>query len=1394
MKKSMNDVRHPLSGTVTINGKKITINGVRGSGTSSICYDVFTEDTKHMRILKQFYPDPRLFGVRIEPNGTDLEIDGYDEIPELHELGKRFEDAYEIQNQLSNGKAMYSVVKTDWYYSAGATKYAMYEANWDTATLYESTEETLSEKLQQCLQLAEALNKIHKEGILYIDLKPENVLWDPENKRVKLFDFDAAIDTRKLVNIHELRASSALWVAPEIRSMQSFDQDKSLFLNAASGAKTDMFSLGCMIFRYLFGENPSVEEERACDISKRYNKLVNDSATWRKVFSEQESILFQKIITHSIAYNRRDRYASCEELIHDLKQLIQSMKSGKRKKFPVTQESLRLLSAQLLDQYPLFQFAEHVEINGESHQILDAVIVGSSPIRDALFKNIFACAQMPDSELNIRFISKDAAEYLHQLLQSCPLLDSTTTIKLNGCEKHKTRNKEIAPTPLATLQFYESEGFAETAEEGPAILDIYSNSSDPIPRYYLLVSENYEINIEAAKQIIRAAKKHAQPVFVGYLDERGDGFDLRKFGRSHLPHNIRFAPFANNVKFTTSERKFKTDVERKAFAVHSYYTKQYCERISLPDLKIDFLSGGDGYNYRSSMRSALSIPYKLHSCNIAYDDENAGLRFYREVLSQPEKAGKDFHSQKRRMIWSEHRSWLAFMITEGWNRPSQADLEQYAFRPGYDHRDKKRKLHPCICASSIDAPLLRDKFSKQQWDSMTAEEIKALDPLDQMSVRLHQFCSDITKDHRDIDKLFTSLKNALQNEPNGESCLKEISYLIDLAKRMKNGEQNINSVWWSACAAFSDMLQAIKKNDKRFDRPVTEFKQIEDEMAIVVERNLYHDYKLIDEEILEAIPSILLKKPVRRIYKLYSVNDWENILSTVLLEPEELIIISSVPLESDSLLKWHTFLDSRGLGHVEISTKMISEVRTVQVPSALDITGSTPELVYEALSAKPTAKLPVISCKDGKVFSPSGYEEIAFCAKKRTLTVDETLRLSEAQTPMQDQNRLTGLRSAYQQIWYSYNESKRIPNCKGKEGRSSFPWKIFTEFVAGLERSRYQPLFLGAESEPRTVYTNPVERHLVDAYKISKVLDNLQAAGIIKTYTIPEEDSEGIKILTTYPDVAARINALYDTACLNQVCFELITLWNEPLGGKPFDTARYYIYQSPMSPLTMQATISRRTETAIGKKNTDQFDNIEVIERILKLLSKASANEKPLVTQYSKTIPFVQASGDDKFLVSFKFLNQAVKECFLKEGNALEAYTYHTIRERGLFNDYKMNVEFVWDASSKEEFHQYGAITNEVDVIGTKGIQSFFISCKQCELKNEHLMEIRYLADRFGVNARAMVVCSHISTDQLTPESAIVRRAKSMGISIIPARKINDASFAAAIQSAAKKKDFGGLI
>jgi len=51
------------------------------------------------------------------------------------------------------------------------------------------------------------------------------------------------------------------------------------------------------------------------------------------------------------------------------------------------------------------------------------------------------------------------------------------------------------------------------------------------------------------------------------------------------------------------------------------------------------------------------------------------------------------------------------------------------------------------------------------------------------------------------------------------------------------------------------------------------------------------------------------------------------------------------------------------------------------------------------------------------------------------------------------------------------------------------------------------------------------------------------------------------------------------------------------------------------------------------------------------------------------------------------------------------------------------------------------AVTNELDVMCTRGVTPVFISCKTCDVKTEALNELAILRDRFGGQiARAAIV------------------------------------------------------
>ena len=128
--------------------------------------------------------------------------------------------------------------------------------------------------------------------------------------------------------------------------------------------------------------------------------------------------------------------------------------------------------------------------------------------------------------------------------------------------------------------------------------------------------------------------------------------------------------------------------------------------------------------------------------------------------------------------------------------------------------------------------------------------------------------------------------------------------------------------------------------------------------------------------------------------------------------------------------------------------------------------------------------------------------------------------------------------------------------------------------------------------------------------------------------------------------------------------------------------------------------------------------------------------------------------------LQFEYADYATKECLTKEGNALEALTYHTIRNMNIFDDVKLSTRILWDRQNVN-----GRDTvNEIDVICTKGMRSFFISCKQCiKLDKLQFNEVLYEAERFGIEGIPILV----STAKRSNFPSEYVRAERMGIHII---------------------------
>lgn len=109
-----------------------------------------------------------------------------------------------------------------------------------------------SEAAKVVLDVASAIQYLHKSGIVHRDLKPENLLYadKSENARIKITDFGLAKKKNTTQNL-QTACGTPSYVAPEILSKQSYT------------AAVDLWSLGVILYILLCGFPPFHAEATA---------------------------------------------------------------------------------------------------------------------------------------------------------------------------------------------------------------------------------------------------------------------------------------------------------------------------------------------------------------------------------------------------------------------------------------------------------------------------------------------------------------------------------------------------------------------------------------------------------------------------------------------------------------------------------------------------------------------------------------------------------------------------------------------------------------------------------------------------------------------------------------------------------------------------------------------------------------------------------------------------------------------------------------------------------------------------------------------------------------------------------------------------------------------------
>lgn len=186
----------------------------------------------------------------------------------------------------------------------------------------------LSQALDVCHQVAEALSASHEKGIVHRDLKPENImlLADPHGGTlVKVFDFGIA----KLPPEHMskeftmLRTQSGqLLGTPHYMAPEQCRSDRIV------SDKTDVYALASVLFRCLAGRTPFVTEARGdAALMHICAQQIGEPPPALRTFAPDTPLTLEELISRALSKEPDDR-PTMREFSQRLSHILQAPPDG----------------------------------------------------------------------------------------------------------------------------------------------------------------------------------------------------------------------------------------------------------------------------------------------------------------------------------------------------------------------------------------------------------------------------------------------------------------------------------------------------------------------------------------------------------------------------------------------------------------------------------------------------------------------------------------------------------------------------------------------------------------------------------------------------------------------------------------------------------------------------------------------------------------------------------------------------------------------------------------------------------------------------------------------------------------------------------------------------------
>jgi predicted ATPase/signal transduction histidine kinase/tRNA A-37 threonylcarbamoyl transferase component Bud32 len=189
---------------------------------------------------------------------------------------------------------------------------------------------SLTEFLNLAIQLSDILDYLYQNRVIHKDIKPANILINPETKQIKLIDFSISSllprETQEIQNAHALEGTLA-YLSPEQTGR----------MNRGIDYRTDFYALGVTFYELLTGQLPFVSDDPMelvhCHLAKQPTSV--------HIIQPEIPLILSQIVSKLMAKNAENRYQSASGMKHYLEIcLLQLRETGNIQYFELGKRDL----------------------------------------------------------------------------------------------------------------------------------------------------------------------------------------------------------------------------------------------------------------------------------------------------------------------------------------------------------------------------------------------------------------------------------------------------------------------------------------------------------------------------------------------------------------------------------------------------------------------------------------------------------------------------------------------------------------------------------------------------------------------------------------------------------------------------------------------------------------------------------------------------------------------------------------------------------------------------------------------------------------------------------------------------------------------------------------------